>query len=75
MCAALSLPSSTSLNFLVQAKKKPIETLTTDSVTGVDFTPANKVVSIEDPPVRQGGIFVETVDALIDNLKNKAKVI
>jgi len=58
-----------------QAKKKPIETLTPESITGVDFTPANKVVSIEDPPVRQGGIFVDTVDALIDNLKNKAKVI
>jgi electron transfer flavoprotein beta subunit len=58
-----------------QAKKKPLEMLTTDSITGVDFAPQNKVVSIDEPSVRQAGIVVDSVDSLIDNLKNKAKVI
>eukprot|EP00388_Colpodella_angusta_P047986 GDKK01074713.1.p1 GENE.GDKK01074713.1~~GDKK01074713.1.p1 ORF type:complete len:262 (+),score=77.06 GDKK01074713.1:114-788(+) len=71
----LNEPRYATLPNIMKAKKKPIETLTPESISGVDFAPANQVVSIEDPPVRQGGIFVETVDALIDNLKNKAKVI
>jgi electron transfer flavoprotein beta subunit len=41
----------------------------------VDFAPQNKVVSIDEPSVRQAGIVVDSVDSLIDNLKNKAKVI
>jgi len=61
--------------FLAHAKKKPIEVLTLESIIGVDFVPANQVISIEDPPVRQGGVFVDSVDGIIDNLKNKAKVI
>lgn len=59
----------------MQAKKKPIETLTTESVTGVDFAPQNTVVSIEEPASRQAGILVDSVDTLIDHLKNKVKVI
>jgi electron transfer flavoprotein beta subunit len=60
---------------ILQAKKKPLEALTTDAITGVDFAPQNKVVSIEEPASRQAGIVVDSVDALIDNLRNKAKVI
>jgi hypothetical protein len=32
-------------------------------------------VRVDEPPVRQAGIIVETVDALIDKLKNEAAVI
>jgi electron transfer flavoprotein beta subunit len=60
---------------ILQAKKKVIESLLPDVVTGVDFTPQNTVVSVEEPAVRQAGIVVDSVDALVDQLKNKAKVI
>jgi electron transfer flavoprotein beta subunit len=60
---------------ILQAKKKVIESLLPDAVTGVDFTPQNTVVSVEEPAVRQAGIVVDSVDALVDQLKNKAKVI
>jgi electron transfer flavoprotein beta subunit len=59
----------------LQAKKKVIESLLPDAVAGVDFAPQNTVVSVEEPAVRQAGIVVDSVDALVDQLKNKAKVI
>ena len=52
-----------------------MEVLTMDAITGVDFTAQNTVVAIEEPATRQAGITVDSVESLIDNLKNKAKVI
>ena len=57
-----------------QAKKKPIEVLTAEE-TGIDFTPRNKVVKVEEPSTRKAGIFVETSEELIDKLRNEAAVI
>ena len=57
-----------------QAKKKPIEVLTAADV-GVDFTPKNTVIKVEEPATRKAGIFVETSDELVDKLKNEAKVL
>ena len=34
-----------------------------------------QVISVEEPSVRQAGIIVDSVEALLDSLKNKAKVI
>ncbi|MEM7679875.1 MAG: hypothetical protein AAF182_02600, partial [Pseudomonadota bacterium] len=42
---------------------------------GVDYTPRLSIVKVEDPPVRQGGVKVESVDELVEKLKNEAKVI
>lgn len=36
---------------------------------GVDLTPRIKVLSVEDPPVRQAGAIVPDVDTLIAKLK------
>jgi hypothetical protein len=33
------------------------------------------VIKVEDPPVRKAGGIVESVDVLIDKLRNEAKVI
>ena len=60
--------------YRLQAKKKPIEVLTPADV-GVDFTPKNTIIKVEEPAARKAGIFVETTDALVDKLKNEAKVI
>jgi electron transfer flavoprotein beta subunit len=57
-----------------QAKKKPIETIEA-STLGVDLTPRNKVIKVEEPGSRKAGSFVESVDQLVDKLKNEAKVI
>ena len=34
-----------------------------------------QVISVEEPSVRQAGIIVDSVETLLDSLKNKAKVI
>ena len=58
----------------MKAKKKPIDALTPEEL-GVDTASGLKVVSVEPPPGRSAGIIVESVDELIDKLKNEAKVI
>jgi electron transfer flavoprotein beta subunit len=57
-----------------QAKKKPINTVDAASL-GIDMKLANTVVSVSDPPSRKAGIVVETVDDLVNKLKNEAGVI
>ncbi|MEX1197076.1 MAG: electron transfer flavoprotein subunit beta/FixA family protein [Pseudohongiellaceae bacterium] len=70
----LNEPRYASLPNIMKAKKKPIDALTPDEL-GVDTTSGLKVVSVEPPPGRSAGIIVESVDELIDKLKNEAKVI
>ena len=41
----------------------------------IDFQPKVKLVNVNDPPVRQGGIKVKDVDELMDKLMNEAKLI
>lgn len=70
----LNEPRYASLPNIMKAKKKPIDALTPDEL-GVDIASGLKVVSVEPPPGRSAGIIVESVDELIDKLKNEAKVI
>jgi len=56
---------------IMKAKKKPIETIDAASL-GVDLEPAYTVESVSDPPARKGGIKVDSVDMLLDKLKNEA---
>mmetsp|Transcript_34497 Transcript_34497/g.70446 ORF Transcript_34497/g.70446 Transcript_34497/m.70446 type:complete len:142 (+) Transcript_34497:49-474(+) len=70
----LNEPRYATLPNIMKAKKKKIESM--DAATmGVDLEPRYKVLSCEDPPARKGGITVETVDDLVDKLKNEASVI
>ena len=46
----------------------------TPSDLKVDITSSLKVLSVEDPPVRQAGSTVENVDALIGKLKEAGVV-
>jgi electron transfer flavoprotein beta subunit len=57
-----------------KAKKKPVEELT-PAALGVDVAPKVKVVQVEPPPARKAGIKVADVAALVDKLKNEAKVL
>lgn len=51
-----------------KAKKKPMKKVTAKDL-GVDLAARIKVVSVEDPPVRQSGSIVPDVDTLVAKLK------
>lgn len=64
-----------SLKGIMQAKKKPIEQLQLSAV-GSDTTLSTTYTKFELPPARSGSTtFVESVDDLLDKLKNVAKVL
>ncbi|KAI0217336.1 putative electron transfer flavoprotein subunit [Massospora cicadina] len=67
-------PRYASLPNIMKAKKKPLTKLK-PSELGVDITPRLETVEVTEPPKRQGGGKVESVDELIDKLKNEKKVI
>jgi electron transfer flavoprotein beta subunit len=48
--------------------------LTADEI-GIDFSPRNKVVKVEEPATRKAGVFVESTADLVDKLRNEASVI
>lgn len=70
----LNEPRYASLPNIMKAKKKPIDEVTPDSL-GVDVTPRLKTLRVAEPPKRQGGVKVKTVQELVDKLVNEAKVI
>jgi len=70
----LNEPRYATLPNIMKAKKKPIEEIAVGDL-GVDIAPRNTVTSVEDPPTRQAGITVETVDDLLNKLKTEASVI
>ncbi|MCB0359999.1 MAG: electron transfer flavoprotein subunit beta/FixA family protein, partial [Bdellovibrionales bacterium] len=70
----LNEPRYPSLPGIVKAKKKPLDVVDLSSL-GVDVTPKVTVVQMEVPAERPPGIKVESVEQLVDKLKNEAKVI
>ena len=70
----LNEPRYASLPNIMKAKKKPIDETTPDEL-GVDLAPRLKVLSVEEPKVREAGIKVDDVASLIDKLKNEAGVL
>ncbi len=70
----LNTPRYAALPAIMQAKRKPLETLTPADV-GVDISPRLTTIKVTEPPKRSAGIKVPDVDTLIDKLKNEAKVI
>ncbi len=70
----LNEPRYASLPNIMKAKKKPIDE-TTPEALGVDIAPRLKVLSIAEPKVREAGVKVDSVAALVDKLKNEAGVL
>jgi len=70
----LNEPRYASLPNIMKAKKKPIETVTPDSL-GVDPAPRVITLKVTEPSKRKSGVKVPDVAALVDKLKNEAKVI
>ncbi|GAQ93074.1 mitochondrial electron transfer flavoprotein subunit beta [Klebsormidium nitens] len=69
----LNEPRYATLPNIMKAKKKPIEKRSPEEL-GVDVTPRLETLKVEEPPKRQGGRIVSSVDELIDGLK-QARVI
>ena len=70
----LNEPRYVTLPNIMKAKKKPLETLKPEDL-GVDVTPRIKTLKVSEPPKRSAGVKVADVAALVDKLKNEAKVI
>ena len=58
----------------MKAKKKVLEVFKPADL-GVDVSPRIKTLRVSEPPKRSAGIKVADVTALVDKLKNEAKVI
>lgn len=69
----LNEPRYVKLPNLMQAKKKPIETLSAAEL-GVDIAPRLSLLKVEEPPARAPGIKVSDVKELLEKLK-EAKVL
>ena len=70
----LNEPRYASLPNIMKAKKKPLETLRADDL-GVDVSPRVTTLKVAEPPPRPPGVMVDSVAALLDKLRNEAKVI
>ncbi|KGH31613.1 hypothetical protein P353_04200, partial [Comamonas testosteroni] len=59
---------------IMKAKKKQLDIFKPEDL-GVDVTPHLKTVKVSEPAKRGAGVKVADVAALVDKLKNEAKVI
>ncbi|XP_045502642.1 electron transfer flavoprotein subunit beta [Colias croceus] len=69
----LNEPRYATLPNIMKAKKKPMKKVSAKDL-GVDLSPRIKVLSVEDPPVRQAGSVVPDVDTLVAKLKEGGHV-
>ena len=70
----LNEPRYVTLPNIMKAKKKPLDIIKPEDLS-VDITPRLKTIKVEEPPKRSAGMLVADVAALVDKLKNEAKVI
>ncbi len=70
----LNEPRYVTLPNIMKAKKKQMDIFKPEDL-GVDVTPRIKTLKVSEPPKRSAGIKVANVAALVDKLKNEAKVI
>ena len=70
----LNEPRYASLPNIMKAKKKPLDTKAAADY-GVDIAPRLEVLKVTEPPKREAGVKVSSVDELLDKLKNEAGVL
>ena len=70
----LNEPRYVTLPNIMKAKKKPLDKVTPADL-GVDVAPRLKTLKVAEPAGRKAGIKVADVAALVDKLRNEAKVI
>jgi electron transfer flavoprotein beta subunit len=70
----LNEPRYVTLPNIMKAKKKSLDVFKPSDL-GVDVTPRIKTLKVSEPPKRGAGVKVPDVAALVDKLKNEAKVV
>ncbi|GHE86751.1 electron transfer flavoprotein subunit beta/FixA family protein [Thalassotalea profundi] len=70
----LNEPRYASLPNIMKAKRKPLDVKSAADFA-IDLAPRSTLIKVTPPSERQAGIVLETVDELIEKLKNEAKVI
>lgn len=70
----LNEPRYASLPNIMKARKKPLETVALTDL-GIEMKKHLEILSVKESSVSRKGIIVDSVDALLDKLKNEAKVI
>lgn len=70
----LNEPRYVTLPNIMKAKKKILEMMKPEEL-GIDIAPRLKTIKVEEPPKRSAGVMVSDVTALVEKLKNEAKVI
>lgn len=70
----LNEPRYAKLPDIMKAKRKPLDVLTVEEL-GVTLKAHQKVVKVAPPAAREAGVMLDSVEALVDKLKNEAKVI
>jgi electron transfer flavoprotein beta subunit len=70
----LNEPRYVTLPNIMKAKKKQLDVVKPADL-GVDVTPRIKTLKVSEPPKRGAGVKVADVPALVEKLKNEAKVI
>nr|KAG5708726.1 hypothetical protein BaRGS_034943 [Batillaria attramentaria] len=69
----LNEPRYATLPNIMKAKKKPMDKKKPGDY-GVEIVPTHKVIKVEDPPTRQAGQKLETVDDLVHKLKDQGLI-
>ena len=70
----LNEPRYATLPNIMKAKKKPMD-IVKPADLGVDVAPRVVTLKVSEPPMRSAGVKVADVAALVEKLKNEAKVI
>jgi electron transfer flavoprotein beta subunit len=70
----LNEPRYVTLPNIMKAKKKTLEALKPEAL-GVDVSPRLTTVKVVEPSKRKAGVKVPDAKALVDKLRNDAKVI
>ena len=70
----LNEPRYPKLPSIMQAKKKTLDVIASGEL-GVDLTPTQEILKITEPPIRKGGIKVDSVAALVQKLEMEARVL
>lgn len=70
----LNEPRYASLPNIMKAKRKPLD-IKAAADMGVELSSRINLLKVEEPAQRDGGVMVESVEQLVDKLKNEAKVI
>ncbi|GAU97368.1 hypothetical protein RvY_08680 [Ramazzottius varieornatus] len=69
----LNQPRYATLPNIMKAKKKPIDKKTPADL-GVDITPRQEIISVDEPPTRQAGAKVADVADLVQKLKEAGRI-